>query len=70
MHNKYPVQHFILFSKISLISDEYEYLNIWIKLPSNNVRICDCAISGIQVYLDICSVNMWHPNIFGYLFST
>ena len=28
------------FSKISTISDEYEYLNIRIELPSNIIRIC------------------------------
>ena len=53
------------FSKISSISDEYEYLNIQIKLPSNKLRNHILAISGIQIYLDIHSVNMWHPNIFG-----
>ena len=28
------------------------------------------SISGIQIYLDICSVYMWYPNIFEYLFGT
>ena len=58
------------FSQISSISDEYEYLNIQIKLPANTIRICICAISGIKIYSDICLVNMWHTNLFGYLFGT
>ena len=57
-------------SKITSISDEYEYSNIRIKLPSNIIRIRICDISSVQIYLDICLVNMWHPNIFGYLFGT
>ena len=52
------------FSKISSISDEYEYSNIRIRLPSNIIRIRIRAISGVQIYSDIRSVNMWHPNIF------
>ena len=56
------------FSKVSSISDEYEYLNIRIKLPSNIIRIH--AISGVRMYLDIRSVNVWHPNIFGYSIGT
>ena len=38
------------------------------KMPLNILHICICAISLVQMYLNICSVNMWHPNIFGYLF--
>ena len=57
------------FSKISSISDEYEYKNIQINLNSNIICICICAISGIKIYSDIHSVNMWHPNIFGYFFG-
>ena len=53
------------FSKNSSISDEYEYLNIQIK---GRIRIR--AISGIQIYLDICFVNKWHPSIFEYSFGT
>ena len=56
------------FSKISSISDEFKYSNIWLKLPLNIIRICICAISGIWIYSDVYSVNMWHPNIFGYSF--
>ena len=51
--------------KKSLISDEYEYSNILMKLPSNIICIHIHAISRVQIYLDICLVNMWHPNIFG-----
>ena len=58
-----------LFSKISSISDEYEYFNIQIKLPSNIIFICIHAISGIQIYLDICFVNMCHQNMSEYLFG-
>ena len=58
------------FSKVSSISDEYEYSNIRITLPLNIIPICICAISGIQIYLDICLVNVWHQNIFGYSFGT
>ena len=58
------------FSKISSISDDYEYSNIRIKLPSNIIRIRIRAISGTQIYSDIHSVNMWYPNIFGYSFGT
>ena len=58
------------FSKMLSISDEYEYSNIRIKLPSNIIRICICEISGVRIYLDICSVNIGHPNIFGYSFGT
>ena len=53
------------FFKVTTISDEYEYLNIRIKWPSNILRIC--AISRVGIYSDIRLVNMWHPNIFGYL---
>ena len=52
------------FSQISLISDEYEYSNILIKLPSNIMRSCICANSGIQINSDICLVNMWHLKIY------
>ena len=45
------------FKKISSISDEYEYSNIQIIWPSNIIRIRICAISGIQIYSDIHSVN-------------
>ena len=38
--------------------------------PSNIIRIRIRAISGIQIYSDIHSVNMLHPNIFGYSFGT
>ena len=31
------------------------------------IRIC--AISRVQIYLDIHSIYMCHPNIFGYLFG-
>ena len=44
--------------------------NIRIKLPLNIIRIRIRAISGVQIYLNICLVNMRHPNIFGYLFGT
>ena len=54
------------FSKISSAGDEYEYLNIRINLQLNNIRIPICAISGVQIYLDVRQINMWHPNIFGY----
>ena len=56
--------------KKNSISDEYEYSSIRITLPLNIIPICIRSISGIQIYLDICLVNMGHPNIFGYLFST
>ena len=39
------------FSKISSTSDEYEYLNFRIKLPSNIIRSPICAISDVQIYL-------------------
>ena len=58
------------FKKTSLISDEYEYLNILIKLPSTIICIRIHAIFVVQIYLDIFLVNMWHPNIFRYLFGT
>ena len=58
------------FKKNSLISDEYEYSNIQIKWPSNIIRIRIRAISRIRIYSDIRSVNMLHPNIFGYSFGT
>ena len=45
-------------------------LNIRIECPSNIIRIRICAISGTQIYLDIHSVNMLQPNIFGYSFGT
>ena len=51
------------FSKISSISDEYEYLNTQITLPSNIIHIHVCAISKVRIYLEICLVNMLHPNI-------
>ena len=44
--------------KKSSISEKYKYLNIKIKWPSNIICICIHAISGVQIYLDICSVNM------------
>ena len=56
-------------SKVITISDEYLYSNIRIKLPSTIIRICIHAISRVQIYSDMRSVNMWHPNIFGYLFG-
>ena len=55
---------------MSSISDEYEYSNIRIKLPSNIIGIRICASSGVQIYSDIRSVNMGYPNIFGYSFGT
>ena len=58
------------FLKISSIRDEYEYKNIKIKWPSNIIRIRIRAISGIQIYSDICLVNMLHPNLFRYSFGT
>ena len=58
------------FKKNPSISDEYEYLNIWLKWPSNIIRIRICAISGVRIYSDIRSVNVFHPNIFGYSFGT
>ena len=58
------------FKKNSSISDEYVYSNIQIKWPSNIICICIRAISGIGIYSDICSVNMLHPDIFGYSFGT
>ena len=55
------------FTKIPLISDEYKYLNIRIKC----IRIkCIRAISGIEIYFIIPSVNMLHPSIFGYSFGS
>ena len=58
------------FSKMPSISDEYEYSNIQIKLPLNILRIRIRANSDVRIYLDICSVNMGYPNIFGYSFGT
>ena len=58
------------FSKISSISDDYEYSNIRIKLPSNIIRIRIRAISGVRIYSDIRLVNMWHLNLFRYSFVT
>ena len=49
-----------LFSKISSISDEYEYSNIQIKLPSDIIRI---HISGVRIYSDIYLLNVWHSDI-------
>ena len=46
------------FSKISSISDEYQYLNIQIKLLMNIICSPIHAISGVLIYSDICSVNM------------
>ena len=56
------------FKKISSISDVYEYSNIEIKSSSYIIHIF--AISGVRIYSDLRSVNMWHPKIIGYLFST
>ena len=58
------------FKKILTISDEYKSSNIQIKWPSNIIPIRICAISGVRIYSVILSVNMLHPNIFGYLFRT
>ena len=33
----------------------FEYLNIWIKLPSNIIRICILSISPVGIYSDIHS---------------
>ena len=46
--------------------------NIRIKWPSNiiRIRIRIRAISAIQIYSGIRSVNMLHPNIFIYSFGT
>ena len=60
------------FSKVNsstVLSIEYKYLNIWIKGPSNIINICICTLSRVQIYLGSHSVNMLHPNIFGYLFG-
>ena len=57
------------FSKVTTISDEYKYSNIQIQWPSNIICILIHAISRVGIYSDICSVNMWHPNIFRYSFS-
>ena len=51
------------------MSDDYEYSNIWVKLSPNIIHINFCTISGVQIYLDISSVNMLHLNIFGYSFG-
>ena len=56
--------------KIPLISDEYEYSNIQIKLPSHIICIRIYAISRVRIYSDIRLVKMWHPNIFVYSFGT
>ena len=58
------------FSKISSISDEYEYSNVEMKLPLKIICIHICAISGVQIYSGIRLVNRWHLNIFEYLFGT
>ena len=68
-HNSQFYEHFTN-RGVSLISDEYQYLNIQIKCPSNIIFILIHAISGIQINLDISLVNTRHPNIFGYLFGT
>ena len=52
------------FQKNSSISDNYKYSNIRIKGPSNIIYIHICAISEVQIYSDICLVNMLHLNIF------
>ena len=57
------------FSKVTKISDEYEYCNIQMTWHSNIICICILAISRLQRYSDICSVNMWHLNMFGYSFG-
>ena len=44
-------------------------MNIKIKWPSNIICIHIFAIFQVLKYSDICSVSMWHPNIFGYSFS-
>ena len=36
----------------------------------NIICIRSLAIFAVQIYSDICLVNMWHPNIFRYLFGT
>ena len=54
-------------SKVITISDEYSYSNIRIKLPSTMIHIRIHAISRVQIYSDMRSVNMWHPNICEYL---
>ena len=54
------------FYKISSISDNYEYSNIQIKWPSNIICLHIRAISGVQIYSYIRSVNMLHSNIFRY----
>ena len=38
------------FNFFSSISDEYEYLNNLIKVPSNIICIRICAVSGLQIY--------------------
>ena len=43
----------------------FGYLN---QIAWSIIRIHIFAISRVQIYLDICLVNMWHPNIFRYLF--
>ena len=45
-------------------------IQIFKKINPKFYCISICAIFGIQIYLDIRSVKMWHPNIFGYFFST
>ena len=55
------------FSQINTISEVYKFSNIQTKCPLNIVRIC--AVYRVQIYSDIHLVNMWHPNIFEYLFG-
>ena len=50
-----------------LVSDDWEYSNIWITWPSNINGIG--AISRVQIYLAICLINIWHHNIVRYSFG-
>ena len=46
--------------KVSSISDKYEYYNIRMEWLSNIIRISICAFFEVQIYLDICLVNLWY----------
>ena len=52
------------FFKVTKISDGDKLSNICIKLPKNIICIRTSAISRLIIFLDICVVNMWHPNIY------
>ena len=46
-------------TKVTAISDQYKYSNIWINWPCNIIRICICAISQAQIKSDICYMK-WY----------